>query len=156
MCFDDFRELIRLYLVIHVVQQLPCSVDIIQLDARYGQEVEWLNLLLALSKLLCSLDPCRRLLRLEELRWSGVHLGHEELFDAPAVLLDSLVDGLYESVVIRNHTPSIVAQTHFSQASEEPRFLVLVRPLQVLQEIDWTSQRVEEIDNRRAEAVRPF
>ena len=101
MCFDDFREFVRLYLVVHVIQQLPCSVDIIQLDARYGLEVEWLNLLLALSQLLCSFDPSRRLLGLEEVRWPGIHLGHEKLFDAPAVLLDSLVDGLY---VIRNHS----------------------------------------------------
>jgi len=69
-------------------------------------EVEWLNLLLALSQLLCSFDPGRRLLWLEEVRWSGIHLGHEKLFDASAVLLDGLVDGLYESPVIRNHPPA--------------------------------------------------
>jgi len=94
---DDLRKLVRLYLVVHVVEQLPCTVDIVQLDARYSLEVERLNLLLAaLRQLFCSFDPRRRLLWLKVLGWSRIHLGHEKLFNPSAVLLDSLVDGLHD------------------------------------------------------------
>jgi hypothetical protein len=95
MCFDDFGELVRLYLVIHVVQQLARSINIVQLDARRRLEVKRLDPLLALCQLLCLFEPCGRLLCLKVVRWSRKHLPHEKFLDTSTVLLDSLADGLY-------------------------------------------------------------
>jgi hypothetical protein len=50
----------------------------------------------------------------------------------------------------------LYCRTYFSKAGEEPCLLVLVEPLQVLQERDRTSQRVEKIHDRRAESIGPL
>lgn len=108
VCFYDFGKLVRLNLIIHVVEQLPCSIDVIQLDARRRLEVERLNLLLALGQLLCLFEPRGRLLRLKVVCWPREHFCHEKLLDTSAVLFDSLADRLYTKHIISQKSLSML------------------------------------------------
>lgn len=58
-----------------------------------------------------------------------------------------------EDTVRQKSTPPLYHRAHFSKASEEPCLLIFIGPLQILQKRDLAPQRVEKINDRRAESI---